>query len=88
MNVQRWAVRRLSDGKWYNPDISGDRLNPTFADEPKLYRTKGPAVKAVEFCESGVNTRWSNPFALASEKGRKFTPVKCELVAFVLVQVP
>ncbi len=70
-----YAVRRISDGFYYNPDKSGNRKDPTFSKTPRLYKCKTYANKAKEFCKSGINSHWV--------PARMFTPVlDVEVVTF------
>lgn len=66
-----WAVYSPEKKAYYNPNVRGDRVNPTFSKKMRLYATKGHAKRAVAFCASGVNNHWCPPTT--------FEPVVCVL---------
>lgn len=72
-----YMVRRLSDGLWYNPDLPGNRVDPTFHRTGKRYyglRGLGNARRTVAFCTEPVNVKWSHRPTKA--------PVQTEIVPF------
>lgn len=70
-----FKVRR-PDGLFYNPNKSGNRIDPTFDKKGKRYYAHRHAEEAQQFCLSPVNTHW------ASTTPIKKTPISTEIVQF------